>query len=161
MNYFEGNHQIASSLRSHTPLFEQLLGTQTVVSLERLVYPGIGRKKLHRIVGCERRQAFGPYHRTAQLRDRCVVGFQHVDHRMQGMTRVRQIIDQQHLASNFAFGRRDESRNVQMSLHCSSLCAVRARRHDGQWFVKNPAQDITWSHPPRARHRIVSNPQPD
>ena len=54
--------------------------------------PRIALQKFHRVVWLETGDTFGPNDRTAQLGNRLVIVLERIDHRVQGVTRVCQII---------------------------------------------------------------------
>ena len=101
---------------------------------------------LDRIIRFKCGHTLGPQHGAAQLGDGCVIVFQLVDDLDQGMAGIRQIVNQQHFASDFAFGGGDKTCDIQVALLRTSFGAVRAGGHDGQRFVKNARQDITRTH---------------
>src|SRR5690606_35529304 len=58
----------------------------------------------------------------------------------------RQVIDQQHAASDLTLGGGDEARDIQVTLLRTGLSTVGAGGHDGQGLVKNTAQDVARTH---------------
>ena len=108
--------------------------------------PRVGGEEIDAVVALEDGDAFGPDHSGAQLGDGFVVIAQHIDHGFERVARIGEVIDQEHSASDFAFGGGDVAGNIEMALHRAFVGPVGAGAHDGQRLVEDAAQNIARAH---------------